>query len=157
MGDDNPTSTMEEEPKGNKVTTVFPDMEIDLWEAYEHNQTVKATGNYSYIKNENGSYVAQANQPEPLLTDERDDSRLNESEDFNGMAGVADPYNTSFDADNLKETAKGIVRSVPGGIMDAANGFIDMTGEMGEVLNNILPYNLGKLGYITFTPEDGLG
>ena len=53
--------------------------------------------------------------------------------------------------------AKATGRAVAGGVVDAANGFIDMTGEMGEVLNNMLPYNLGKLGYITFTPEDGLG
>jgi len=48
--------------------------------------------------------------------------------------------------------AKATGRAVAGGVMDAANGFIDMTGEMGEVLNNIVPY-----GYITFTPEDGFG
>ena len=53
--------------------------------------------------------------------------------------------------------AKATGRAVAGGVVDAANGFIDMTGEMGEVLNNMLPYNIGKLGYITFTPEDGLG
>jgi len=94
---------------------------------------------------------------EPLLTDERDDSRSKESTEFNGWGGVAAPYTTAFDKDQLVHTVKGTARAVSGGIINAANGFIDMTGEMGEVLNNILPYNLGKLGYITFTPEDGLG
>ena len=142
----------DEEPIGNKVTTVYPEMTIDLWEAYENEEIVKLTDNYRYVDNGQGGFVAEANPPEPLITEGRDDSRLNESEDFNGWGGVADAHNVSFDKDQLVHTVKGTARAVSGGIIDAANGFLDLTGEMGEVLNDIVPY-----GYLTYTTEDGFG
>ena len=126
------------------------DKVIDLIEEMENESLMRSSDNFIYNQNENGHWTIEAVEPPPLITEQRDDSRLQESTDFNGWGGVADPYNTNFSKEMLKETAKGTVRTL-GGITDAINGFIDISGEMGEVLNQYIPY-----GYVTIT-KDGLG
>tara|TARA_S200002703_G_scaffold21295_1_gene17866 strand:+ start:3911 stop:6697 length:2787 start_codon:yes stop_codon:yes gene_type:complete len=112
--------------------------DIDLIEEMENDASVRLTNNYNYVEDEDGRFRAKVNlpEPEPMVMGEGDMALDMGDTDNVTMGGIA----------------KATGRAVAGGVMDAANGFIDMTGEMGEVLNNIVPY-----GYITFTPEDGFG
>ena len=132
------------------------DKVIDLIEEMENESLMRSSDNFIYNQNENGHWTIEAVEPPPLITDEIDNENEIDNEKiraenrYKKWEGVADPYNTNYSKEMLIETAKGTVRTL-GGITDAINGFIDISGEMGEVLNQYIPY-----GYVTIT-KDGLG